>query len=458
MSGQRISKTGCAIVMAIGVLLVGPLSGPVTAAPDREHFSDGLETQAVAQAVDMQQGPPRENQGSVGAESNHEGDVGVIPVEGYEATYNQGVAHYRSGQYTEARDFFTRSTGVSDRHLEAKARFNLANCDYAEAVALAEQDSQAAIEKLETAISHYRGALDANAGDADSRANAELARMLIERLREQQEQDQEQEDQEQQEQQEQEQQQQDQDQIKRTSSSRTSSSRTSSNRTRSKRARIKRVRSSNRTRSKRVRSKRVSSRTSSRRTRSKRVSSRTSSQEDQDQEDQEDQDQEDQDQEDQDQEGQDQEGQDQEGQDQEGQDQEGQEQEGQEQEGQEQEGQEQEGQDQEGQDQEGQEQEGQEQEGQEQEGQEQEGQDQEGQEQQNSASSAQASQEQGEEGVQDGQAPQFGHVSQGEEHTGPMTKEEAEKMLQAVRDRDLKRRYDKLRKTQRYYQRVDRDW
>jgi hypothetical protein len=39
-----------------------------------------------------------------------------------------------------------------------------------------------------------------------------------------------------------------------------------------------------------------------------------------------------------------------------------------------------------------------------------------------------------------------------------MTKEEAEKMLQAVRDRDLKRRYEKLRKTQRYYQRVDRDW
>ncbi|MDE0939603.1 MAG: hypothetical protein OSA43_06580, partial [Pirellulales bacterium] len=39
-----------------------------------------------------------------------------------------------------------------------------------------------------------------------------------------------------------------------------------------------------------------------------------------------------------------------------------------------------------------------------------------------------------------------------------MTEEEAEKMLQAVRDRDLKRRYEKLRKTQRYYQPVDRDW
>ena len=44
------------------------------------------------------------------------------------------------------------------------------------------------------------------------------------------------------------------------------------------------------------------------------------------------------------------------------------------------------------------------------------------------------------------------------EHPHSMTQEEAEKMLQAVRDRDLKRRYEKLRKTQRYYQPVDRDW
>ncbi|MDG2207618.1 MAG: hypothetical protein P8K78_06915, partial [Pirellulales bacterium] len=40
----------------------------------------------------------------------------------------------------------------------------------------------------------------------------------------------------------------------------------------------------------------------------------------------------------------------------------------------------------------------------------------------------------------------------------PMTEEEAEKMLQSVRDRDLKRRYEKFQKMQRYYQPVDRDW
>ena len=52
----------------------------------------------------------------------------------YEAIYNQGVTQYREGQYAEARDSFTRSTAVADRALEARARFNLANCDYAEAL------------------------------------------------------------------------------------------------------------------------------------------------------------------------------------------------------------------------------------------------------------------------------------------------------------------------------------
>jgi Ca-activated chloride channel family protein len=129
----------------------------------------------------------------------------------YEAIYNQGVTQYREGQYAEARDSFTRSTAVADRALEARARFNLANCDYAEALALrAENPDEAdeAIAKLETAISHYRGAIEANPQDADARANAELAQLFIDQIQ----QEQEQQEQEQQEQGEQEQEQQEQEQ------------------------------------------------------------------------------------------------------------------------------------------------------------------------------------------------------------------------------------------------------
>lgn len=111
----------------------------------------------------------------------------------FEPLYNQAVAHYRMGQLAEARELFTQVLGTSDRKLEAKARFNLANCDYSEAVAASEQDRPAAIEQLKTAISHYRGALRANRSDTDSRANIELAKMLIDQLKEEEKQKQDQE-------------------------------------------------------------------------------------------------------------------------------------------------------------------------------------------------------------------------------------------------------------------------
>ncbi|MEC8338095.1 MAG: hypothetical protein VXZ84_08140, partial [Planctomycetota bacterium] len=132
-------------------------------------------------------------------------DVGDVDSSlGFESIYNQGVAQYREGEYAAARDFFTRSTAVTDRALEAKARFNLANCDYAEAVTLREENPEEAIGKLRTAISHYRGAIEANPQDVDARANAELAQLLIDQIeQEQQEQNQDQQNQDEQQQDEQ---------------------------------------------------------------------------------------------------------------------------------------------------------------------------------------------------------------------------------------------------------------
>ncbi len=103
----------------------------------------------------------------------------VTDAPNYESLYNQGVAAYRDGNYEDARRLFTSSTAVTDRQLEAKARFNLANCEYSEAVTLSSENPKEAIAKLETAISHYRGAIEANPQDSDARANAELAQLLI---------------------------------------------------------------------------------------------------------------------------------------------------------------------------------------------------------------------------------------------------------------------------------------
>ncbi len=135
--------------------------------------------------------------------------------------YNLAVAQFRNGDVAAAKALFTQAAATSDSSLAASSRYNLGNCFYADAVKLAEQDKPAAIESLREAISHYRGSLRGNPNNADARANIELAAELISKLQaEQQQQEQQQnqdqqdqnQDQDQQNQQQQNQQQQNQDQ------------------------------------------------------------------------------------------------------------------------------------------------------------------------------------------------------------------------------------------------------
>ena len=307
----------------------------------------------------------------------------------YEAIYNQGVTQYREGQYAEARDSFTRSTAVADRALEARARFNLANCDYAEALALrAENPDEAdeAIAKLETAISHYRGAIEANPQDADARANAELAQLFIDQIQQEQEQqEQEQQEQDQQDQQEQDEQEQQQEQGEQEQNEQEQNEQ------------------------------------------EQQQGEQEQGEQDQDQQEQNEQEQNEQEQDQQEQNEQEQ------------------------QQGEQEQGE----QDQDQQEQNEQEQNEQEQDEQEQNEQEQDQQEGEQDQQQTPGSSGGTQTENSNEKPEGHHG--IGSSADGQEPRA-MTEEEAEKMLQAVRDRDLKRRYEKLRKTQRYYQPVDRDW
>ncbi len=100
-----------------------------------------------------------------------------------ELVYNQAVALYRKGNYDQAAELLGQSLKTHDKTLEAKARFNLGNCAYAEGLQLLKKkDKKAAVKQLQTAISHYRESLQANPNDADARANIELAQMLIKQL------------------------------------------------------------------------------------------------------------------------------------------------------------------------------------------------------------------------------------------------------------------------------------
>ena len=125
--------------------------------------------------------------------------------------FNQAVALYRKGELEAASSKFTEAAGSVDAQLAAASKYNLGNCSYAQGLALAEKDKPGAIAALEKAISLYRGSLRITSNNADARANIELAAQLIEQLMQQQ-QDQQQQDQQQQDQQQQDQQQQDQQQ------------------------------------------------------------------------------------------------------------------------------------------------------------------------------------------------------------------------------------------------------
>jgi Ca-activated chloride channel family protein len=99
-------------------------------------------------------------------------------------SYNEAVAQYRKGDLAAAERLF-ESAATSDEDLIAhKARFNRGNCSYASALQFAEKDRASAIKELEKAIENYRAALEIDASDSDARANIELANKLMEKLRE----------------------------------------------------------------------------------------------------------------------------------------------------------------------------------------------------------------------------------------------------------------------------------
>ncbi|MCO6047760.1 hypothetical protein NG895_27975 [Aeoliella sp. ICT_H6.2] len=124
--------------------------------------------------------------------------------------YNHAVAQYRHGDVAAAAEQFKSVAASDDDAIAAKARFNLGNCDYVSALQLVEQDRPAAIDRLRSAIEHYRSALDVDTADAEARANIELAAQMIDRLQEEERQEQEQQQEQQQQQDRQQQDQQDQ--------------------------------------------------------------------------------------------------------------------------------------------------------------------------------------------------------------------------------------------------------
>lgn len=114
----------------------------------------------------------------------------IVPVEQQrdELNYNMAVAEYRKGNIEAAEKIFANVSGTDSPTIAADGRYNLGNCQYAGALKLAEQDKPAAIKLLRKAIANYRAALRGKPDNADARANIELAVELIRTLEQEQKQ------------------------------------------------------------------------------------------------------------------------------------------------------------------------------------------------------------------------------------------------------------------------------
>jgi Ca-activated chloride channel family protein len=126
------------------------------------------------------------------------------------AAYNRGVAEYRAGKLDDAATSFAEAATRGDAALAADAMFNQGNATYQSALKAlesqpadantasappsttggspAQPDLKTATEAVSKALTHYKDAIAANPDDIDSRANAELAHTLLKQLEEMQQQ------------------------------------------------------------------------------------------------------------------------------------------------------------------------------------------------------------------------------------------------------------------------------
>ena len=105
------------------------------------------------------------------------------------AALNRANALYRSGQYEEAAEAYSEAVQRSAERqlprLEAAGLHNLGNALYRQAEAVAQANPGRALDLLAPAARSYADALRADAGRVDSAHNLEMARRLIQQLREQ---------------------------------------------------------------------------------------------------------------------------------------------------------------------------------------------------------------------------------------------------------------------------------
>ncbi len=103
-----------------------------------------------------------------------------------ELLHNRAAAHFKLSRVDEARELWVRAATLEDAAFEAAARYNLGNCDYADALRVVEsQEVPGALELLDRAGEQYRDAIRLDPDLTNARANLELAEMLKQQIKQQ---------------------------------------------------------------------------------------------------------------------------------------------------------------------------------------------------------------------------------------------------------------------------------
>ncbi len=99
--------------------------------------------------------------------------------------FNMAVAQYKAGEIEAARSQFQSLSGSANPSIAASSRFNLGDCSFANAIHVLKKDRSAAIDLLNEAIDSFRSALHIDPAFADARTNLELALRLRNELQQQ---------------------------------------------------------------------------------------------------------------------------------------------------------------------------------------------------------------------------------------------------------------------------------
>jgi Ca-activated chloride channel homolog len=144
---------------------------------------------SIHSAAWAQTSPPRLNEantllrrGDVTAAMQMYQELATTEGESAALQYNRGIAFHSLGDLAAAKEDFRHAASAENTQIAANARYNLGNCYYEEALQIAAQNANGASEHLREAIACYRDALRIDPSNAEARINLEIAAKMLRKL------------------------------------------------------------------------------------------------------------------------------------------------------------------------------------------------------------------------------------------------------------------------------------